>query len=55
MTPDGFGSIRDHDAIRIGKGMLYAALPQDGHMPRRNIDGRSGHYRKIVLKNGLSA
>ena len=33
MTPDGFGSIRDHDAIRIGKGMLYAALPQDGHVP----------------------
>ena len=35
--------------VRIGKGMFYLVLPQDGHMPCRRLDG-PGHFRKIVLK-----
>ena len=34
---------------RIEKGMFYLVLPQDGHMPCRELDG-PGTYRKIVLK-----
>ncbi len=34
---------------RIEKGMFYVALPQDGHMPCRELDG-PGTYRKVVLK-----
>lgn len=35
--------------VRIEKGMFYVALPHDGHMPCRELDG-PGTYRKIVLK-----
>lgn len=34
---------------RIGEGMFYVALPHDGHLPARHLDG-PGAYRKIVLK-----
>lgn len=34
---------------RIEKGMFYVALPHDGHMPCRELDG-AGKYRKVVLK-----
>ena len=43
--------------VQILPGMFYAVLPQDGHMPCRNMNGasngisdRTSHYRKIVLK-----
>ena len=36
--------------IAITKGMFYVALPQDGHIPCRHINGMPGSYRKIVLK-----
>lgn len=36
--------------IHICKGMFYIALPQDGHMPCRNVNDRQIHFRKIVLK-----
>ena len=36
--------------IQISKGMFYVALPQDGHMPCRHVNGQQGRYRKIVLK-----
>ncbi len=35
--------------VRIEKGMFYLVLPQDGHMPCRQMDG-PGRFRKIVLK-----
>ena len=34
---------------RIEKGMFYLVLPQDAHMPCRELDG-PGRYRKVVLK-----
>lgn len=36
--------------IAVTKGMFYAVLPQDGHMPCRHLNGQPGNYRKIVLK-----
>ena len=36
--------------LDISAGMLYIALPQDGHMPCRHLNGAPGRYRKIVLK-----
>ena len=38
---------------RIEKGMFYLALPHDGHMPCRELDG-PGTFRKIVLKIRVS-
>lgn len=35
--------------VQIRKGMFYLVLPQDAHMPCRQLDG-PGRYRKIVLK-----
>lgn len=34
---------------RIEKGMFYLVLPQDAHMPCRQLDG-PGRFRKVVLK-----
>ena len=36
--------------IAIAKGMFYVALPQDGHMPCRHLNGIPGSYRKLVVK-----
>ena len=36
--------------IHISKGMFYVALPQDGHMPCRNMNDQQVRFRKIVLK-----
>ena len=36
--------------LAVRTGMFYIALPQDGHMPCRHLDGQPGTYRKIVLK-----
>ena len=36
--------------IAISKGMFYVALPQDGHIPCRHLNGIPGTYRKLVLK-----
>lgn len=35
--------------LQIFAGMFYLALPQDGHMPCRELNG-PGRYRKVVLK-----
>ena len=35
--------------VQISKGMFYLVLPQDAHMPCRQLNG-PGTYRKIVLK-----
>ena len=36
--------------LAVTKGMFYVALPQDGHMPCRHLNGCPGNYKKIVLK-----
>ena len=36
--------------LAVTKGMFYVALPQDGHMPCRHLNGCPGSYKKIVLK-----